>query len=119
MASMKIERREHPRVTSLNLLAYVLMDGSKKAVQQGMGRTLDVSEGGILLETHNPIDAHHTVFLTIGLGEDLADIEGTVAYSRTGPIGRIETGIVFHRPNEVQLEILKKYIKAFIEEKKK
>jgi len=113
------DRRQHPRFKSLNLLSYVLIDDGNNAIRQGMGRTLDVSEGGILLETHAPIDPRHTVSLKIGLRDDVADIRGKIVYTRKSKGGRVESGIAFKRPDEVQQKILRKYIKAFYEEKER
>ena len=111
------DRRQHPRFKSLNLLSYVLIDDGNDAVQQGMGRTLDVSEGGILLETHAPIDPRYTVSLKIGLRDDITNVRGDVVYTRKSQSGRVESGIAFRGPDQTQLKILRKYIKAFYEEK--
>ena len=113
------DRRLHPRFKSLNLLSYVLIDDGNDAVRQGMGRTLDVSEGGILLETHAPIDPRLTVSLKIGLRDDVADIKGNIVYTRKSQRGRVESGIAFRNPDNVQLNILRKYIKAFYAEQEK
>jgi hypothetical protein len=80
------EKRKHARVSSLNL-SYVCLDEKDKIVKQGMGRTLNVSESGILLETHFPIDQSHTVTLTLGLEEELVDIKGRPVHTRTNDAG--------------------------------
>ena len=106
-------KRKHSRIRSLNLLSYVCVDENEDVVRHGMGRTLDVSEGGILLETPAPIDSQHTISLTIGLEDHLTDINGKVVYSRAGELGRFESGIEFQEKDEATLRILKEYIKAF------
>jgi hypothetical protein len=109
--------RKHHRVRSLNLLSYVCVDENQDVVRQGMGRTLDVSESGILLETHAPIDLEDTIIsLTIGLEDDLTDITGKVVYSRAGEAGKFESGIEFQEEDEAGLRILQEYIKAFREQ---
>jgi len=60
-------KRKDPRIPSSNLIAYVVKDQNDQGIMQGMGRTLDVSEGGILLETHVPLDPQHVVTLTIAI----------------------------------------------------
>lgn len=83
-----------------------------------MGRTLNVSEIGIQLETHVPIDSQNTVLLTIALEDNLMmDINGRVIYSKAGQAGMFECGIEFEEKSEATLQILKKYIKAFEEQK--
>jgi len=113
----KDSQRKHPRFRSLNLLAYVCIDENQDVVRQGMGRTLDVSEGGILLETHAPIALQHTISLTIGLEDDVTEIDGRAVYCRPGAPGKYESGIAFYGNNEAGLRVLRKYIKAFAEQK--
>jgi hypothetical protein len=110
------DKRQHPRIDSLNLISYVCIDETDTDVIQGMGRTLNVSEGGILLETHIQIDSKHTLSLTIGLEEDLVDIKGEVAHSKPGKDDNFVTGIQFFETDEEALRVLKKYVKAFKEQ---
>ena len=114
---MTITKRNHARIESLNLISYVCIDEDNNLVTQGMGRTLNVSEGGILLDTHVMIDSHYTLSLKIGFEDELVDIKGKVVYSKTGVEGNFETGIQFFEIDENALKILKKYIKAFMNSK--
>jgi len=109
----KKERREHPRIHSFNLLAYVCMNENSEIVRQGMAKTLDVSEGGILMETHVPIDPQYTVSLTLGLKDELTDIKGKVVHFRTNGNGRIQSGIQFMETQEATWRVLRKFIEAF------
>jgi hypothetical protein len=119
MTMTKVNQRKHRRFRSLNLLSYVCIDENQDVVKQGMGRTLDVSEGGILLETHAPIPLQHAISLTIGLEEDVTEMDGRAVYSKPGEPGKYESGIAFYGKNEAGLRILRKYIKAFAEQKDK
>ena len=110
------DRRQHPRIEALNLISYNCIDETNQTVTQGMGRTLNVSEGGILLETHVPIDPKYTVELAIGLVDDLINIKGRIVFSIAGAEERFEAGIEFTETDETELEVLKKYIKAFREQ---
>lgn len=110
------DKRLHLRIDSLNLLAYSCIDDTGQVVVQGMGRTLNVSQGGILLETHVKIDSKYTVLLTIGLEEDLVDINGEIVRSTPGKDDNYESGIRFHEMDETAFQILMKYIKAFEEQ---
>lgn len=109
----KKERREHPRINSLNLLAYVCMNENREIVRQGMARTLDVSEGGILMETNVPIDPQHTVSLTLGLKDELTDVKGKVVHFRTNGNGRFQSGIEFMETQEPTWRVLKKFTEGF------
>ena len=110
---MQEERRLHPRVDALNLIAYDFMDEVGQVVMRGMGKTLNISEGGILLETHIQIEQQYNVLLSIGLENDLIDIKGKVVASRPGKVDKFESGIKFLEIGETELAILKLYIKEF------
>jgi hypothetical protein len=110
------ERRHHPRINALNLISYSCIDATKSVVAQGMGRTLNVSEDGILLETHIPIDPKNTIELAIGLEDEVINIKGSIMYSTPGKDEKYEAGIEFVDTDEATIEILKKYIKVFSEQ---
>jgi len=110
---MQEERRLHPRFDALHLIAYDFMDEDGQVVMRGMGKTLNISEGGILLETHIQIEQQYDVLLSIGLENDLIDIKGKVVASRPGKVDKFESGIKFLEIGETELAILKLYIKAF------
>ena len=107
------EKRKHYRVDSQNLLNYALYDNSGNVVKHGMGKTLNVSETGILLETHILIDTEYTLGLTVGFEEKLIDIRGKVVFSRPGKEGKFESGINFFEIDPAGDRVLKAYIKAF------
>ena len=110
------ERRHHPRIRALNLISYNCIDEAEEIVAQGMGRTLNISEGGILLETHIPIDPKNSIALTIGLEDELINIKGKVVFSMAGKNEKFEAGIEFREMQDSTLDILKKFIKAFSEQ---
>ena len=108
------EKRKHLRVDSLHLLNYVYTDEKSEEAMQGMGRTLNISESGMLLETHTPpIDVGSVVSLTIGFEEDVVDIEGRVVYTNESTNDMYESGIEFFDTDDTAKAILKKYILAF------
>ncbi len=112
------EKRKHLRINSLNL-SYIFVDGNNNGEKQTMGRTLNVSESGILLETHIPVDLNDNLMLTIGLKEDLVDIKGKVVHLEKGEHGMYELGVKFLDADKKAIRILQKYIKAFNDKQKK
>lgn len=88
------EQRKSRRIASLNL-SYVCLDENGRAVKQGIGRTLNVSEAGILLETHFPIQPDYTIILGIGLHDEVVDIKGRPVHIRARRNGVHEVGIEF------------------------
>ncbi len=106
------ENRRYERVASLNLLHFT---GYRNDViiKQGMGRTLDVSESGILLETHFLMELQDQLSLTIGLEDDLVEMKGRVVYCNEEEGGKFKMGIEFFEVDNKALQILKQYIVLF------
>ena len=102
-------KRKNIRIDSLNL-SYVCIDENSVVQKQTMGRTLNIAETGVLLETHTPIALKSTVLLTIGLGDDLINIRGKVVHYIEKNDGKFKTGIQFFESDENTIQILKKFI---------
>ena len=102
-------QRKHQRIQSLNL-SYICLDENNNIVKQGMGRTLNLSESGILLETHFPIELEYLVLLTIALKEDLLEIKGKPIHARSTETGKFEIGIEFLEPNQESIRLLENFI---------
>ncbi len=106
-------KRAKNRVSTKNLISYVCTDESNAIVETGMGRTLNVSESGIMLETHSHIDVNLTILLSLGLEENLIDIKGKVIHSTSDNKGKYTTGIQFIELEETARMQLNKFIEAF------
>ncbi len=110
---MTENKRRHERYDSLNLLSYVCIDSDGKEWTQGMGRTLDISETGLRLETHEPIDTKYVLLLSVGIENDLVDIRGKVVYCNRGDEKKFECGIEFLEVPPDAYAVLKRYISEF------
>ncbi len=108
-----IEHRRHDRIDSANLLAYTCRDQKNEVMDQGMGRTLNVSENGILLETYAPLDTTCAISLSIGFQQQVAEIEGKILWCRPDSKGMFQTGINFLEIKEPDLVVLKEFMKKF------
>lgn len=106
------DNRRHARYDALNLLHYQV-PCDEQPTQQGMGRTLNVSQSGILLETHAPVGDGETVMLTIGLADDLVVIQGEAVHCQPTTGGRCNIGIRFNEMDEASRRTLDRYIELF------
>lgn len=111
------ERRKTVRIDSLNLLE-VSVDKNEIAVNQGMGRTLNVSESGILLETYFKIDLGSSLSVTLAVEDDLINVNGKVVHCSAGKDGMFETGVQFFDIDHSAFQVISKLIKLFREQKK-
>jgi hypothetical protein len=94
------EKRKHPRVKTENLVSYVCIDDKGNETDEGMGRAIDISIGGILIETHDPIESQDILLMAIGIKDELIDIKGKVVYCRAEDSGMFRTGIQFLETKE-------------------
>lgn len=111
---MTMERRRHCRVDAINLLNFSCFDATDRMVEQGMGRTLNVSESGILLETAVPMDMDAVVYVTVAFEDELVDVKGRVVRSKATGEKFFELGIEFIDIDEKRLHFIKEYIKMFL-----
>ncbi len=109
---MNRERRRDSRPQSLNLLDFVVVDERGRHGEYTMARTLNVSKGGILMETHLALERGQKVIITLELKNTLVDIMGRVAYSAfIHP--RYRYGIEFFYVSEADQKLLDAYVDAF------
>jgi len=95
------DQRQHTRVQTCNLISYVCCDDAGRTLKQGMGRALDISQNGLLLECGCPIESERISLMSADPDDRLVEIEGRVAYSRRGPNGNYRVGVRFSgRPDE-------------------
>ena len=111
------EKRKYRRVTSVNLLSYVSFDDEHKPLEQGMGKTLDIGLGGLLMETQVPIEAQYILLMAINLKEEVIKIKGRVVYCRESKPKIFHTGIRFIEKNERIHEIVIGMLKFFLKTK--
>lgn len=109
---MNTERRNFIRPEALNLLDYLVVDEQGRQGEYSMARTLNVSEGGILMETHIPLPKGQQVMVTLGLEDKLVDVMGRIIYT-TFESGRHQNGIEFFHVADSDKRVLDKYVEAF------
>lgn len=89
------EQRQYPRISTLNMISLQTTGADGFLNFDTMGRTLDISAGGALLETVMQIPEETMLELNIQNEEDILTIKGKVVHSRENADGKYETGIKF------------------------
>ncbi len=107
------ERRKHKRVKTLNLLSYECTDENNIPLERGMGKVIDISQGGLSLETRSSIDSGKILLSTNDIKEDLMDVEGKIIYSEKTGHETFHTGIEFSVDDEKARIFLIELIKVF------
>ena len=112
------EQRKFIRYDALHLLDYTVLDENGENGDYSMGRTIDVSVDGIKLETNSPLKVNARLLITVGLEDDLVDLEGKIAHM-TPHDGRFISGVVFLKISKNGRRVFTKYVEAFQRRKAK
>ncbi len=102
--------RKTPRVLSLNLVSVTEMNEEGVPTLDTMGRTLDISDGGIKLETTAPISISSEVELSIAFGEEIIRPRGRVVHLEEAEEGWYTIGLVFLDLSPEELQVIQTYL---------
>ena len=61
------DKRKHARIEALNVISYICTDEDDNQLGEGVGETMNISQGGILLKTPLPIESEYILLTTIDL----------------------------------------------------
>jgi hypothetical protein len=89
------DRRKYERVEVRNPISYESIDKDGEIVFNSMGRTLNVSRTGIMLEIAHLIKAEYVSLSTVDLEGNLIKIKGQVIYCSRTDTGLYQAGIRF------------------------
>jgi predicted Zn finger-like uncharacterized protein len=108
-----INRRKHTRTKTRNLISHITVDEDGKLVSQGLSKAIDISRGGILLETPHPIESGMISLMAIDLDNKLIEIKGELVYCRKTAAGIYHSGIKFVGSNEQVVKFVVRLIKEY------
>ena len=94
------------------MLDYLVVDDHGRQGEYSMARTLNVSKGGILMETHIPLPQGQQIMITLGLKDQLINVMGRIIYT-SHQAGRHQHGIEFFHLADHDKRILDQYVAAF------
>jgi hypothetical protein len=89
------ERRKQPRLKTNDPISYVCIDNNGNRIKEGKGKAINVSKGGILIETHDSFNWQDILLLGIDIKDQSVSIKGKVVYCNTDDSGMFQTGIEF------------------------
>ena len=108
-----VEKRKHPRVDINNLVSYRCMDDMGNMTKEGRGKSVNISQGGILIETHDPFEWQDILLLFIDIEDELVSIKGKVIYCNAANFGKFRTGIQFLETNEKIISFVEGLLKTY------
>jgi hypothetical protein len=108
-----VERRKHTRVETRNHILYESMDNEGQIVSRSMGKAINISRSGILLETPYPIEEGNVTLVTVDLENNLIELAGSLIYCRETDSGMYQTGFRFIGSDEEIAKFAVKLIKLY------
>ena len=108
-----MEHRKFPRVETCNLISYLSIMENGEITDQSIGRALNISQGGIHIESPRLILSEHVSLMSVDLDNNLIEIKGTVVYSKENGSGMIGYGIRFQGQHNENIQFAIKLIKVF------
>jgi hypothetical protein len=108
----QVNRRQHPRIETRNLISHLSLDEQGNQISQGLSKAIDISRGGILLETPHPIESGMISLMAVGLDNNFLEIKGELAYTKKTDSGMYHSGIKFVGPDDQ----VKKFVVGLIKE---
>jgi hypothetical protein len=112
MSDDLFERRQTERRYALNFLDYEILSDTGNVLGRGMARTLDVSETGLRLETSQFFEPGQKLRLTLGIDNDLVQVEGQVVNSRPENDDLCTSGVVFIEFEQTDRHTYQKHFKS-------
>ena len=95
MTDDMFERRQAERRYALKFLDYEVISEKGEVLSRGLARTLDVSETGLRLETGDFFDPGQHLRITLGLDNDLVQMDGKVINSQPTTDELCASGVMF------------------------
>jgi hypothetical protein len=107
------DRRKFPRVKTCNLISHLSFDDNGMKISQGLGRALDISKGGMLLETPDPIPSAQLSLMAVDKDNILFEIEAELVYCKKSAPGLYQSGIRFIGTEEQVISYVTRLIKEY------
>lgn len=105
--------RKHQRLKTRNLIYHVSYNIRGKVISQGLSKALNISKGGMLLETPEPIQIGLLSLMATDLKNNLIEIDGNLVYCKKTSTGRYHSGVSFIGTEEEIATFVAKLIKEY------
>ncbi len=100
------------RLETLNLVSFTHRDSDGRVDLEVVGRTLDLSKGGILLEISQPVPSENRqVEVTLGIRDSVIQVNGEIVHQRELQDDNIGLGIAFRNLSESDARIIGDFLR--------
>ena len=113
------DKRKYPRVNTKVLASLDCYDEDGELSDQKLGVILDISLGGMLIETDDIVKANYVKIVFVNYEQKLMSIVGSIVHSKKSENGKAKTGICFHGADSENIKIATNLIRTNYYGKKK
>ena len=106
------EKRKYPRIKVNVPVSYDCFDDDEELFEQKLGTILDVSEGGLLIESDSLIDANYVKIVVVGFDNKIYSIVASTVHSRKLEQGIVRTGFCFHGDSSESIKFVSMVIRT-------
>jgi hypothetical protein len=107
----KHKKLRHKRLETLNLVSFTHKDPEGRVDLEVVGRTLDLSEGGIFLEIPQLVPEGNTeVDVTLGIREHVINTIGEIVHQRELGNGHFGLGIAFKNLSDEDSLVISRFL---------
>ncbi len=89
------------------------MDDSGNQIKEGRGKSINISQGGIHIDTRYPFEWQDIIRLFIDIEDESVNIKGKVVYCNAANFGKFRTGIQFLETNEKIVSFVIKLLETY------
>jgi len=108
-----MDQRRSERKDTLNFLDIEHVAREGEVLNQGMGRTIDVSTVGLKLETYLPLSVGEALHVSIGLDDDVVELQGRIVHVVEVGQDTYHAGVEFVGLDANGQRVLNRYLEAF------
>ena len=111
--------RKYQRIKAHSNIYYICTDEFERNRGEGIGSSLNISQGGIMLETLQFVEALFIDLNIWGVRSEMVTVKGLVVYSAIGQNGRYKTGVEFTSPQAARVQAITTLVKSHYRSKTK
>jgi hypothetical protein len=109
--------RNFPRIEIGGFVSYVAVNREKTILSQGIAKVINLSQGGLLLETTEPVEAPYVLLSLVDAGKKDLSFLGQVTHSENGASGQHRIGIRFIEKAEKRKQVVTRLVRAHSHQK--
>ena len=106
------KKRKYPRTSVYVLASFDCYNEDGELVAQKLGIILDVSMGGVLIESDDIIEASYVEIVFVNHENKVLTTVGSVIHSRKAENGKVKTGLCFHGSDTENIKIVTNLIRT-------